>query len=239
MKFVTFSFDDGEIYDERLCELFREYGLKASFGLRSNCCDLHGDIYHPDGTFFRHYDTIKAEDIARVYSGFEICSHGANHNGFAGKSIEELKKEIYPDLQFFKKLTGNEVIGAIYPGGGYDNVAAENLKSIGIKFCRTLPGEKHSFCVPKEWEIWKPTCHFQNENIFGIIDEFAEIDKDKDAILHIFGHSYELQYKDKDWWSVFEEICKRVKSFENVAYATLGEVYGYFQKQNYNEKNFI
>lgn len=179
---------------------------------------------------FRRYDTIKAGDIARIYSGFEICSHGANHCAFAGKTVEELKQEIYPDLEFFEKITGKKVVGAIYPGGVYDNVSVENLKLIGIKFCRTIPDGTHGFCVPKEWECWVPTCHFQDEKIFEIINAFSAVDKDKDVILHIFGHSYELEYKDKDWWGVFEEICKRVTGIENVEYASLGEVYDYFQR---------
>lgn len=229
MKFVTFSFDDGEIYDERLCELLRKYSLKASFGLRSNNCDLHGDLYR-NGKFFRHYDTIKAEDITRIYDGFEICSHGANHNSFARMDIHELQREIYSDLTFFEKLTGKNVFGAIYPGGEYNDATIENLKRIGIKFCRTIPDGTYCFGVPKEWECWAPTCHFQDEKIFEIIDKFSEIDKKNDAILHIFGHSYELEYKEKDWWSVFEEICKRVKELKNVEYATLCEIYDYFNR---------
>lgn len=228
MKFVTFSFDDGEVFDERLCDLFRKYSLKASFALRSNCCGLHGDIFNADGSFFRHYDIIGKEDIARIYSGFEICSHGANHSGFAGKTIAELKQEIYPDLALFEKLMGNKVIGAVYPGGAYDGKAIENLKEIGIKYCRTIPDGTYNFSVPSEWECWVPTCHFQDENIFGVIDRFASLSEKSDAILHIFGHSYELEYKDRDWWAVAEKICRKVKNLENVRYATLGEIYHYF-----------
>ena len=35
MKVFTFSFDDCEIYDRRLCALLRQYGLTATFYLIS------------------------------------------------------------------------------------------------------------------------------------------------------------------------------------------------------------
>ena len=73
---------------------------------------------------------------------------------------------------------------------------------------------------------------FQDENIFVAIDRFASLPEKSDAILHIFGHSYELEYKDRDWWAVAEEICRKVKNLENVRYATLGEIYHYFHGKN-------
>ena len=227
MKFVTFSFDDGEIYDERLCALFRKYDLRASFGLRSNCCGLNGDLYRQDGTFFRRYEIIRRDDVARVYAGFEICSHGTNHNGFAGKDIEQLKQEIYPDLELFENLTGNKVIGAIYPGGAYDEMSVKNLKKIGIKFCRTLPDGTYNLNVPSEWECWTPTCHFADEKVFEVIRRFADLPSENDWILHIYGHSYELEYKDRDRWAVMEQIC----DFKNAQFMTLGEIYRYFEAE--------
>ena len=35
MKILTFSFDDGEIYDRRLAELLRKFGMQATFFLVS------------------------------------------------------------------------------------------------------------------------------------------------------------------------------------------------------------
>ena len=35
MKILTFSFDDCEIYDRRVCDMMRRYGLKATFYLIS------------------------------------------------------------------------------------------------------------------------------------------------------------------------------------------------------------
>lgn len=202
--------------------------LKASFGLRSHCCGNRGDLYRSDGLFLRRYEIIPENRIAEVYSGFEICSHGANHNSFAGKNVEELKNEIYPDMEFFGRLTGNKVIGAIYPGGVCDDASVENLKKIGVKFCRTIPDGTYNMSVPTEWERWIPTCHFQDEKIFEVIDEFDKIDKGNDTILHIFGHSYELEYKNCNWWNKFEKVCRVIKNMKNVRYASMGEIYDYF-----------
>ena len=32
---LTFSYDDGQIFDRRLAQIFREYGMKATFHLNS------------------------------------------------------------------------------------------------------------------------------------------------------------------------------------------------------------
>lgn len=230
MKIITFSFDDGEIYDERLCQLFRKYEIHASFGLRSGCFDMHGKLFNEDGSFFREYQILGEKDIARVYKGFEICSHGAHHRGFTKLSYDELKQEIGQDQIVFKRLTGQDIIGAIYPGGQYNDTSIQNLKSLDIKYCRATPDGNYNTDVPHNWLAWIPTCHFQDRFLLEFIQDFSSRSNSVPQILHIFGHSYELEYKDRDWWEYFEIILQAVRDIPDARFLTLGETYYVFNK---------
>lgn len=225
MKIVTFSFDDGETYDEKLCEMFRRYGLRASFGLRSNYFGKHGDLYREDGQFYRSYETIRKEDVSRIYRGFEICSHGANHRSFDKLTWEELEEEIGSDQKILKELTGQEIIGAIYPGGNFNDLCIKNLKKLGIRFCRTCDDGTYPTGIPKEWLAWVPTCHFKDSNLPDLINSFTNDTEEEVKILHVFGHSYELEFKDRDWWGYMEDICRAVRGIPGAKFLTLGETF--------------
>lgn len=45
MKILTFSFDDGEIYDRRLAELLRKFGMQATFFLISGQLGIRVPFY--------------------------------------------------------------------------------------------------------------------------------------------------------------------------------------------------
>ena len=72
-KILTFGFDDAEIHDERLADLFRAYGMKATFfliaGQLSFRCDFHR--YGEDTVVQR----VSDEQIPYVYRGMEVASH--------------------------------------------------------------------------------------------------------------------------------------------------------------------
>lgn len=225
MKIITFSFDDGEIYDERLCQLFRKYEIHASFGLRSGCFDMNGKLFNEDGSFFREYQILGEKDIARVYKGFEICSHGAHHRGFTKLSYDELKQEIGQDQIVFKRLTGQDIIGAIYPGGQYNDTSIQNLKRLGIKYCRATPDGNFTTEVPHDWLAWIPTCHFKDKYLLEFIQNFKSRSNSEPHILHIFGHSYELEYKDRNWWEYLEQVLIEVRKIPNAKFFSLGETY--------------
>ncbi len=78
MKILTFSFDDCEIYDHRVCDLMRRYGLKATFYLISGQLGMKVP--------FRHYgqdivvERVSTAEMAGIYRGFKIASHTHAHS---------------------------------------------------------------------------------------------------------------------------------------------------------------
>ena len=67
---VTFSYDDGQIFDRRLVDIFNKYNLKATFHLNSGTLDTEG--------------FIKTQELKSLYQGHEIACHGVA--SFAGKA---------------------------------------------------------------------------------------------------------------------------------------------------------
>ena len=79
-KALTFSYDDGQIFDRRLTELFRSHGMKGTFHLNSGTLDP-GKGNH---TF------VGAEELEEVYRGHEIACHGLQHRNPAQLSDQRL-----------------------------------------------------------------------------------------------------------------------------------------------------
>jgi len=74
---VTFSYDDGAIYDERLVGIFNKYGIKATFHLCSGLMDEENRVH----------------DYS-VYNGHEIACHGATHAPLAKVPSSNVVNEI-------------------------------------------------------------------------------------------------------------------------------------------------
>ena len=64
---VTFSYDDGQIFDRRLVDIFNKYNLKATFHLNSGTLDTEG--------------IIKTQELKSLYQGHEIACHGVAQSG--------------------------------------------------------------------------------------------------------------------------------------------------------------
>lgn len=64
-KAITFSYDDGQVYDRRLIEIFNQAGFKGTFHLNSGNLDKDGYVQ-------------KAE-LPTLYAEHEIACHGVTH----------------------------------------------------------------------------------------------------------------------------------------------------------------
>ena len=71
---LTFSYDDGVEQDVRLIEIFRKYGLKATFNLNSGLYAPEGTVY-PEGQVHRR---MTESQVSELYRGddIEVAVHG-------------------------------------------------------------------------------------------------------------------------------------------------------------------
>lgn len=213
-KILTFSFDDCEIHDRRLCELLRRYGMKATFFLISDQLSFTCDFYR----YGEHtvVERVSPEEIKQTYKGMEVATHTANHKCPA----DDLENTVLKSAAYLSSLCGYPVKGMAYPGGVYTPQHIAGLKQLGFAYARTAAAT-HDFAVPAEWLAWDPTCKYDDPEIHKLANAFLNYRGKKPALFHIYGHSYELTRKEPGCgWDSFEALLQTLAGRENVLYAT-------------------
>ncbi len=209
-KALTFSYDDAQHYDRELVPIFNEYGMKATFHLNSGTLD--GGIF------------IQKDEVAELYKGHEIATHGVQHKNPTMLNKHQLVLEFGEDRKELEKLTGYMVQGLSYAFGAYSGDVKEAAKSVGLKYARTV-NSTNGFHTPGDFMEWNPTCHHDG----GIMDlgkNFLNVpDYIELPLMYVWGHSFEFGLKND--YSVIEEFCKMMQGKEDIWYATNLEICDY------------
>lgn len=217
-KILTFGFDDCEIYDRRLCELFRKYGMTSTFFLISDQlsfqCKHHR--YGKDTVVER----VSPGELANTYAGMEIATHTANHLC----PIDDLENTVVKSLEYLSTLCGYPVKGMAYPGGNYTEEHIKKLDELGILYARTAKST-HCFNLPDQLLAWNPTCKYDDPDILRIVDDFLKYDGNTPVLLYIYGHSYELTRQGNPYdWDSFEVLLEKLSNQEDIWYASNKEI---------------
>lgn len=202
-KALTFSYDDGQIYDRRLVELFNRYGLKATFHLNSGILDTDGFV-------------TKAE-LSKLYVGHEIACHGVRHEYPTHLAQERLVQEFYQDRLTLEQCTGAIIRGCSYAFGEYDDNVVDTLRRLGFAYSRTVESTG-GFKVPADFLKWTPSCH-HNDAFEGMAERFLnKPDYQKCPLLYVWGHSFEFEREQT--WEKMEAFCEKVHGRDDVWYTT-------------------
>ncbi|WP_069999215.1 polysaccharide deacetylase family protein [Cellulosilyticum sp. I15G10I2] len=209
-KALTFSYDDGQIFDRKLVEIFNYFGVKGTFHLNSG-------LLNQDGF-------VTGEELRKLYSGHEVSCHGVSHKYLRHISNTQFIKEIWDDRISLEQLSGELVLGMSYAFGEYSDEIVQRLQSLGIRYARTVESTQ-SFAIPGDFMRWRPTCH-HNDNILEKAEIFLNPpDYMKCPLFYIWGHSFEFE-KDQNW-HIIEAFCKKIAFQSDVWYATNLEIEGY------------
>ena len=205
---LTMSFDDGKLADIRLAELFKKYGIKATF--HYNSANIGKESY------------VTADDIRKIGEYHEVSCHGQTHAFLDKIPASFAVKEILEDKQALEDITGELVRGLSYPYGTYTNEVLTLLPMLGIEHSRTI-NNTNSCYLPDNFLEWNPTCH-QSHDIDKMWNKLMKFNKHI-RLLYIWGHSYEF---DRDnTWERMENFCKMAGNNEEVWYATNIEIKDY------------
>lgn len=205
---LTMSFDDGKLADIRLAELFKKYGIKATF--HYNSANIGKESY------------VTADDIRKIGEYHEVSCHGQTHAFLDKIPASFAVKEILEDKQALEDITGELVRGLSYPYGTYTNEVLTLLPMLGIEYSRTI-NNTNSCYLPDNFLEWNPTCH-QSHDIDKMWNKLMKFNKHI-RLLYIWGHSYEF---DRDnTWERMENFCKMAGNNEEVWYATNIEIKDY------------
>ena len=209
-KAVTFSYDDGEVFDRRLVNLFNQYKVKGTFHLNSGKLGMEG--------------FISEGEVAKLYQGHEVAAHGKQHLYLTHLPKEAILQEVYEDRKSLETLLQNPVWGYSYAFGEYNSNIVEMLDKMGILYARTV-NSTGQFSVPASFTQWHPTCH-HNENLITVIQEFQYSPSYiKLPLLYVWGHSFEFE-RDNNW-DMLEQCLERVSAIDDVWFATNFEYYEY------------
>ena len=214
-KALTFSYDDGIEQDRKLVEIFNKYGMKATFNLNTG-------IQTPESNFEIegvYINRMKQEGLEELYRGHEIATHGLTHAAPTGMTKEQLDKEFLTDMSNIERIYGTYPVGMAYAYGCVDDEVVKYLKSIGIKYGRTVEAS-HSFEIPKEPLKLKATCHHDDDMLFELADKFlkAEPKENEQMLFYVWGHSYEFDVNNN--WDRIEEFCKMMSGKADIFYGT-------------------
>ncbi|HWT26404.1 MAG TPA: polysaccharide deacetylase family protein [Mobilitalea sp.] len=202
-KALTFSYDDGEIHDRRLVEIFNRYGMKATFHLNSGKFNTPG--------------YIEESEVLSLYQGHEVACHGVEHKYLGHLPKEQLVKEVWEDRKELERITGRIVNGMSYAFGEYSDSIIDTIECLGIKYSRTV-NSTHGFHIPDNFMRWNPTCH-HSDDIVNRADQFLNSpDYMKLPLFYIWGHSFEFGRQNN--WEIIEEFCQKVAGKEDIWYVT-------------------
>lgn len=220
-KALTFSYDDAQIYDRRLVEIFNRYGLKATFHLNMGTLDTT-----EPGADGERVEYIRSAEVKELYQGHEVACHGFHHPFMDQLAQTELTREIWEDKKGLEKLTGKIVTGMSYPFGNYDERIMKTAESLGIEYSRTVK-DTMSVNLPENFLAWHPSCHHNK-----LSDEMIETFLNPPAfrklpLLYVWGHSFEFHRENT--WEIFEEKCRKLSGDSSVWYATNLEIMDYIK----------
>ena len=213
-KALTFSYDDGQIHDRRLVEIFNKYGMKATFHLNSG-------ILAEDG---QDHVFLKKSEVAELFKGHEVAVHGVQHRNLPTITKQQQVIEIEEDRKALEKLTGYMVKGMSYAYGNYSGEVMDLIETLGIKYSRTV-GDSYGYFPPADFRAWNPTCH-HDKDIFGMGKTFLDIWPFMELpMMYVWGHSFEFAMNNN--WERIEEFCEMMSGKDDIWYATNIEICEY------------
>lgn len=219
-KAVTFSYDDGGIFDKRLVQILDKHGLKGTFNLNSG---LFGDEVAR---------RLTKEEILELFqdSVHEVAIHGKKHRSLADAPMAMATDDVIADRVALEKLFDRIVTGMAYPFGTYNDEVVQMLQACGVEYARTIRSTE-KFDIPTDWLRMPATCHHKNPRLMELAREFVDLTRPNHPwnqcarLFYVWGHSYE--FNDNDNWHIIEEFAQFIGGREDIWYATNMEICKY------------
>lgn len=219
-KALTFSYDDGVEEDARLTDIFRKYGMKATFNLNSGTFGPD-DGSNPSG---RKHRKLSRKEALQIYTRdlFEVACHGVHHESLTFCDTASACIDVIDDRRDLENLFDRQVHGMAYANGLYNDDVVNALKAAGIWYSRTTVSTL-KFAMPTDWLRMPATCHHKNPKLMELADNFLALKSLVPSVFYIWGHAYE--FADNDNWYVIENFCEKMAGKDDIWYCTNMELY--------------
>lgn len=210
-KVLTMSYDDGQIFDRRLVEIFNKNGIKGTFHLNSGLMNSDERRIRPD-------------EVKELYKGHEVSCHTYTHPTIERCPLSQVVQQVIEDRKLLEEAAGYPIRGMSYPNGSYSRDIITLLPSCGIEYCRVV-GNTDDFALPENYLEWKSTCH-HGHNLMQNAQRFAQLHKTQYLyMMYVWGHSYEFDRDDS--WDLIEGFCEFIGGRDDIWYATNIQIVDY------------
>ena len=212
-KALTMSYDDGQIHDRRLVDIFNKNGIKATFHLNAGLTDA---------TYGKR---IPHEEIAELYKGHEVAAHTYTHPTIERCPLDQVVQQVIEDRKILEKYCDYPVRGMSYPNGSFTDDIKKLLPACGIEYSRVV-GNSENFAMPRDLYEWKSTCHHGHPKLMEFAKQFTELFKTQYLyLMYVWGHSFEFDRDDS--WHIIEDFAEYMGGREDIWYATNIEIADY------------
>lgn len=226
-KYFTLSFDDGTTEDEKMIELLKKYGIKASFCINTGLMDGNNVIEVAGNWKRMAFDYAKEN---KVYEGVDVISHGYKHKELTFLSDEDITSEIKTDAEKIKELTGVSPVGFAYPGGtAYYNgyITSVMLSYTNVRFARDT-NDTFSFRLPDNFMAWNPTCSILDGKLFSVAEEFINAEAtDEDLLFYAWDHPWAITAYNA--WDKTERLFRMLSERDDIVFVSNSEFYNLFK----------
>lgn len=215
-KALTFSYDDGQIFDRHLTEILNAHGMKGTFHLNSGKLGISRgqEMY------------VEAAELKDTYAGHEVACHGVEHRNLPTITGHQAVIELEEDRKRLEELTGGMVQGLSYAFGNYTEEVKRIARSLGFLYSRTVK-DSGGFFPPADFLEWHPTCH-HNNRLLELGDQFLDVPGFYELpVMYVWGHSFEFGRTGD--WTVLERFADRMAGKEDIWYAANIEICRYIQ----------
>ncbi len=216
MTKIIQTWDDGLVDDIRLTEILRRHGARATF------C-LNPGLYLQERSFGWFHDgrevrRLAADELCRVYEGFEICSHSMTHPCLTDISPEQLQWEVRASREALEAIFQRPVLGFCYPFNAYNDAVVLAVRAAGYLWAR---GNQHLEKVfpPVDPFAFHSSCHFLDPEL----DERYRRAGEGDGVFFFWGHSCELN--DEAKWEDFERLIARLSSDPGTRWSFIADLF--------------
>lgn len=217
---VSFSWDDGTIYDLRLAKLFEKYDMNAMF-------------FIPTTNWEQSY--ILKEMIKELYDmGMEIGGHTTSHKYLTTIPSQNIENEIKDNKFYLENIIQDKVDIFCYPGGFYD----ANIENIVKKYFKRARSAKTMRFHSQDSFTVDTSFHFYDRGIKSLLKNCFQNDlgmfptvmsslssntfityrrimqklllQDEIFNIHIWGHGWEIE--QYNLWNELENLLKFIKN---------------------------
>lgn len=212
---ISFSWDDGALEDQKLFELHERYRIPGMFFVPTR---------NQEGRSVLTPTMIREAESKYISFG----GHTENHIYLTNITLPEVRQEILLNKIYLEDILDHKVDDFCLPGGQY----TPEVLNIAYEFYKTVR-TADTMCFKYKGGVFKPTFHLYprgkksllwngiknkslsqtayvalhiNATYFELIRNLIKKEKEKNSVVMIWGHSWELE--QYDLWEDLKEIMQ-------------------------------